>query len=552
LSSSQGQALHTLSTMTNALDPPRRLGVATGSIRDVNRNGFPPSETMETPVAGVPAPGGSGRPHLHERLLDADELDQLQVLRAAVEPSAPIYAAILSVLVAAKERYQVEVRTEQLAAELSEAGHDVSHLAQQLVQLEDWGAVTWTQDTNRVARLEEFRRRRELWHLTPAGQAAHDAIIRVLGAAEQSGSLQRALFRDIRENLQGLAAAVDDGDATATYLRLRDLDGSLRDLAANARDFHATMGELRREHEVAPERFLAYKHLLIDYLQQFLDEVIRHRLTIAAQISDVERRGVDRVVQLAAEGDDSAGLFVDVDLEARWHDRWEGLVAWFRPGLGRPSGVEELSGATTSAIRDLMALLRRLTESATRPITRASELRHLARWFLRSDAEEAHRLFDASFGLAQPIHLAAAMADPDVESGAASWWQADPVEVPVTLRRYGKRAAPPPPRPADDFSGVKEGLADEHGRHLAARAEAASGLGARPVKDRRLPRGEFALLLELLDRGLHRRPLVGEFAVEVEAEGVRLSLATADVTTHVHGPGGALTLDGLALEVQRV
>ncbi len=166
-----------------------------------------------------------------------------------------------------------------------------------------------------------------MWHLTPAGQAAHDAVVRVLGAAEHSGSLQRALFRDIRENLEDLAAAVDDGDATATYLRLRDLDGSLRDLAANARDFHATMGELRREHEVAPVRFLAYKHLLIDYLQQFLDEVIRHRLTIAARMSEVERRGVDRVVQLATEGDDSAGLFVDIDLAARWNDRWEGLVA---------------------------------------------------------------------------------------------------------------------------------------------------------------------------------------------------------------------------------
>ena len=155
-------------------------------------------------------------------------------------------------LVAAKERYQVEVRTEQLAAELSEAGHDVSHLAQQLVQLEDWGAVTWTQDTNRVARLEEFRRRRELWHLTPAGQAAHDAVVHVLGAAEQCRlAADRALFRDIRENLEDLATAVDEGDAAATYLRLRDLDGSLRDLAANARDFHATMGELRREREVA-------------------------------------------------------------------------------------------------------------------------------------------------------------------------------------------------------------------------------------------------------------------------------------------------------------
>ena len=475
----------------------------------------------------------------------------MQVLRAAVEPSAPHYLAILSLLVAAKERYQVEMRTDQIAAELAAAGHDVSHLAQQLSQLEEWGAVTWTQDTNRVARLEDFRRRRELWHLTPASQAAHDAVIRVLGAAEQSGSLQRALFRDIRENLDGLAAAVDHQDATATYLRLRDLDGSLRDLAANARDFHATMGELRREHEVAPERFLAYKHLLIDYLQQFLDEVIRHRMAIAERIGAVEERGIERVVELAAEGDDSTGLFADVDLAARWSDRWEGLVAWFRPGRGRPSGVEELSGATTSAIRDLMALLRRLTESATRPITRASELRHLARWFLRCDADEAHRLFDASFGMAGPLHLATDVADPQAEPGGSSWWDADPVEVPVTLRRFGRRSPAPPPRPADDFSGVKERLAAEHARHLAARSEAASGLGSRPVEDRRLRPGEFALLLELLDRGLHRRPLAGGFTVEVEAEGIRMTLATAEVTTRVDGPGGALTLDGLALGVQR-
>jgi hypothetical protein len=45
----------------------------------------------ETPTARVPVTGTNGRPPLHERLLDAEELDQLQVLRGAVEPSAPIH-----------------------------------------------------------------------------------------------------------------------------------------------------------------------------------------------------------------------------------------------------------------------------------------------------------------------------------------------------------------------------------------------------------------------------------------------------------------------------
>ena len=136
--------------MPSALDPPRPVGVETEGTQASSGAKVADPAAAEAPVAEGSAPGISGRPPLHERLLDAEELDQLQVLRGAVEPSAPIYAAILSVLVAAKERYQVEVRTDQLAVELSEAGHDVTHLAQQLAQLEDWGAVTWTQNTNRV------------------------------------------------------------------------------------------------------------------------------------------------------------------------------------------------------------------------------------------------------------------------------------------------------------------------------------------------------------------------------------------------------------------
>jgi hypothetical protein len=199
------------------------------------------------------------------------------------------------VLVAAKERYQVEVRTEHLAAELSGMGHDVSHLALQLVQLEDWGAVTWTQDTNRVARLEEFRRRRELWHLTPAGQAAHDAVIRVLGAAEQSGSLQRALFRDIRENLEELTAAVDEGDATATYLRLRDLDGALRDLAAAYLRHHLAL--VGREEPLFADDALALVHRASNGLPRALNNV-----ATAALIAAASRRQGPRRRRLRQEG----------------------------------------------------------------------------------------------------------------------------------------------------------------------------------------------------------------------------------------------------------
>lgn len=495
----------------------------------------------------------SGRPSLLHRPLDGDERVRLQVLKAATEPTAPLYGAILSVLVGAKERYQVQVRTEDIAEELGAHGVDTATLPSALEQLREWGALTWTQDTSRVARLEDFQRRRELWQLTASGHVAYQAMLAVLGAADQAGSLQRALFRDIRENLDALADAVAGADATATYLRLRDLDAALRDLAANARDFHATMAQLRREHELLPERFLAYKHLLIDYLQQFLDDLFRYQLQIAGQVEAVQARGLDSMIELAAAGDDSAGVFGGADLAARWRQRWAGLAAWFcaQPDTQR-SGADELAGATTAAIRDLMALLRRLTESATRPITRASELVALARWFSRCEPDEAHRLFDAAFGLAVPYHLGQEEADADRTPATTSWWEAEAVEVPVTLREYGRRASAPPPAAADDYAHVKARLAAEHRQRRAGRVDAAARLGARPIDGRKLTSGELALVLDLLDRALRRRPLVGAFKVEVEAEGVRLVVASSDRSTAVASAAGVLTLEGVALEVHRL
>ena len=494
----------------------------------------------------------SGRASLLERALSPDERDQLHVLRAATEPSAPLYGAILAVLVAAKERYQVQVRTEQIALALSANGVDTSSLTSALEQLKDWGAVTWTQDTGRVYRLEDFHKRRELWQLTAAGHAAHESVLRVLGAAEQAGSLQRALFRDILENLHALGLAVDGGDATATYLRLRDLDGSLRDLAANARDFHATMGKLRNDNDLEPERFLAYKNLLIAYLQEFLDDLFRFRGQIARQVDAVEARGIEQLIALAADGDDSAGLFGDPDLPLRWRQRWEGLAAWFRRDPLRIStGADELAGATTTAIRELMAFLRKLTESATRPITRSSEFLHLARWFARSEPREAHLLFDAAFGLGVPHHLGQEEEDPDLISATSSWWQARPVTVPVMLREYGRRAPAPPPAFACDYREAKAHLAIEHEIRRAARVEAAARLTARPLAGRELSASEFALFLELLERALHQRPLEEEFKVEIESEGVRMIVATAESSMTVATSAGVLSIAGVQIEVLR-
>jgi uncharacterized protein (TIGR02677 family) len=490
---------------------------------------------------------------IHERLLDGEERNRLRVLRAATEEGAPRYSAILSIFVAARDRYEVELGTERVASELLELGVSIENLDVALNQLKDWGNLTWTQDTSRVARLEDFRRRQALWQLTAGGQAAYDAVVAVLGAADQQGSLQRTLLREIRDNLAQLGDAVDAGDGEQVYLRLRDLDGSLRELATNARDFHGSVALLRREHDVDPERFLAYKELLIEYLEQFLDHLLTQREQVAGAVHEVSARGIDRLVELAAAGDDSSGLFASDDRAEVWRDRWDGLSAWFVRTPGQRSGADDLEAATTAAIRDLLSLLRRVTESARRPITRASELVVMARWFRRlGDDAAAAELFDAAFGLGRPLHLGGEVADVERTPAAGTWWEAPTVPVPVTLREHGRRPSPGRPNQAVDYRATKAQLAAEHQASQDARAKAADRLSARPIEGRVLSDPELAIMFDLLDRAAHRRRVGDVPAVDepVEVEGARATLVIDPAGMVVQTRRGTLTLEGHRLVIE--
>lgn len=495
---------------------------------------------------------------LHLRLADGSTRSKLRTLRAATEEGAPKYLAILSVFVEARDRYQVEVSTAQIAETLNRRGVDVDNLDAALNQLKEWGNLTWSQDTSRVARLEDFRRRQALWQLTATGHAAHQAVLAVLDADDQQGSLQRTLLRDIRDGLGHLADAIRISDADAVYLRLRDLDGALGDLAANARDFHASIASLRRAHDVDPERFAAYKHQLIDYLEQFLSHLSTRRELVARAVLAVESLGIDRMVALAAQGDDSAGFFDDSDAAERWRGRWAGLASWFVSRPGQPSGADDLEAATTAAIRDLLALLRRVVESSRRPITRASELIHMARWFRRLEsADAAAQLFDAAFGLGRPLHLGGHSPETESPGQVTSWHTAPPVPVPVTLREHGRRASPGRPAPATDFGAAKAALVAEHAAAQAARARAAAQLTARPVEGRVLSDPEAGVLFELLDRAAHRRPL----ETAADPDGATQAMAgeagsgnpTDTATVIVEGAAARLVADpdGMAITTRR-
>jgi uncharacterized protein (TIGR02677 family) len=195
-----------------------------------------------------------------------------------------------------------------------------------------------------------------------------------------------------------------------------------------------------------------------------------------------------------------------------------------------------------------LALLRRLTEATTRPIDRASELTHLARWFARSDPDAAHELFDVAFGLGALTHLSIAAPDNEQVPMSASWWHAEPAPVPVTLREYGKRVSPGRPPPTADFATAKRYLDERRRAEGAMRSEAIDVLRTIDLSADRLAEATWHYLLELIDRALAIRELGERFEVSVSDGGVELLLrAPVEYSTVVRSEHGELVVHGCAL-----
>ncbi len=501
------------------------------------------------------ADAGRRRPSFADAPLEADERDRLVALRAVTSDNAPLHVAVLTTLAEAASAYQLQLRTSDIRSRLASTPHlnvgaEDSSLRSALDQLRDWGCVDWVQDPSiRASTIEEYVKRHELWELTPAGSATLDAVVAVLGAADESGALQRTMFRQIRASLDELVTAVTGGDAEGVYLQLRDLDLALAQLATNAREFYATINRIAREERLDDHVFLLYKDQLISYLQSFHDDLLRNRTLITERLVDIDRLHRTELLDLAAQGDDSGGLFGG---DGDWPRRWDGMLAWFVSDGAHQPEIDALSGATTLAIRELLTLLRRLTEQATRPVNRAAELRETAAWFARCDSDaHAHELFDAAFGLSPLDHAGLAVPDADAEGRFPSWWQVAPVDVPVSLRTHGRRPARGGTAKRRDYSQARRAMELEQAAAAERQQLAEQRLVSLDLSSEQVGADEWPLLLRWLDDALARRDTGAEFSSTVRTSSCALTLRSAEGDTRLRAPAGTLTLRRCRLEVHR-
>lgn len=476
-------------------------------------------------------------------------------------PNAVLYRHMMGTFLAAKERFAVHLRPEDVHAALPPEHRpgDLDTVVKALDSLVEWGNLRADPDTSRVTAVEDFYRKRFIYQLTRAGEAAEQALSAYDEALGRRGALQAVALHDIVTQLRALLvlAAEEEPDAAKAHLALSTLTSRFEALAENARAF---MGSLQRTidlHGVQVEVFLAYKDRLIQYLERFIQDLITLGGRIAALIGELQEQGrAETLLRLAAarEAADAAPdetETAEAQAYARWAGRWAGLAAWFVSADGRESQARLLRGRALGAIPQLLAVVRQLNERRAGRSDRSADFRTLARWFAEAPDDGArHRLWRAAFGLYPARHLtidADTLAERAARPVAAStsWAEAEPLRISPQLRRTGSYERRGKARKIQDRSEQRRRLAEIAARQAeeiaAARARLATDGTTRLSELGELDPVAFALFLRLLGDALATWRPGMTTAMATSNDGtmeIRLTAVADGTTAEIRTPGG--------------
>jgi uncharacterized protein (TIGR02677 family) len=415
-------------------------------------------------------------------------------------------------------------------------------------QLADWGNLVPSIRDARVATVAEYIRSRSRYQVSKLGGRLHRQAVEILRTTDGAREAARELLGQIVQSLDRILALLDGEtvDVEALAGEVTTVFSNQRVFTDSVRDFYAYLAGILSRYDLGGEEYAQFKELLLVYIDLITADVNRHAPAVAHRAALVLERADPLLASLAT----LPGLILPDGTQAeraegRTRKDWAGLVAWYDASYGA-SGPEQLRAAAGQALGQLITNAKRLLDSSGTGFSRRADFLRLARWFAVADDERAHRLYDAAFGTYPSRHLLFGPEEPDPRVGpTTSWWQAEPVPVPLSLRERGDRAARGRTSRVPDPTADRLRLTAEAEREAEQRQAAAAELAlAGTLHGTTISPAARDLLLDLVAALLAQQ---GEEIVDHDA-GLRLR-AVDGPDTVVNSPDGTTTFVRLRLSV---
>jgi uncharacterized protein (TIGR02677 family) len=421
-------------------------------------------------------------------------------------------------------------------------------------QLVDWGNLVRSVRETRVPTVAAYHRSRSRYQVSKLGGRLHREAEEILRAVDGAREVARELLARIVESLNQILMQVGNVnramDAEALAGAVTGVFNDHQMFTESVTDFYAYLAGVLTRYDLAGEEYAQFKGLLLDYVDLISADVNRNAPDILERLLTLLKL-IDRVLDNLPGVPALAGeMFAVERLPGRTQSEWEQLAVWYGAGDAR-SGPDQLRAAARQALGQLITNARRMLTASGTGLSRRADLLKLAGWFHTADSDTAHRLYDAAFGCYPARHLLIGPDEPDVSAGpSTSWWDSAPVDVPMSLRERGDRAARGrSSRVPDPGADAQRLLARARQRSEARQAAAAELVAAGSLHRKRLSPAARDLLLDKLS-ALFAAAFTGNTMVEHRDADLGLLLratpAMGEVTV-IASDDGTVTIHDVAL-----
>jgi uncharacterized protein (TIGR02677 family) len=429
----------------------------------------------------------------------------------------------------------IDLSAAEIAERLDTPGLDTDTVEDRCDALVRWGNLVRSVRDARVRTIADWQRARTRYQISKLGGRVQRQVEELLATTEGAREVARELLAgtaDRLELIRGLAVA-DPADPERLAGEVTTLFNNQRVFLDSLADFYAYLATVLSRYDLAGEEYATFKGVLLDYVELLGSDVGRHAPLVTERLAEVAPHlpaVLDRLALLPG----LSGAAVE-RLPGRREQDWVEFAAWF---TGARSGPERLRAAAEQALGQLLTNAKRMVSSAGTGLSRRDDLLRLAALFATPDTDDdtAHRLWAATFGAAPARHLALGPEDDDGRiAPSTSWWDAPPVDVPVSVREQGDRAARGRSARVPDPGLDRERLLAEAAAEAAAGRAAAGELAAAGRLD--------GAVLSPAARDLVLDQLAAVLAVDqlLAAPASRTDLDLG-VTLHVE-PGGSTVVD---------
>lgn len=324
------------------------------------------------------------------------------------------YRAILRYFYIQHERLREFMFPEEVYAHLKQSpyfeNYDMEELHSDLAALVKWGNLRAQQESGKVKTIEEFKKKRFRYQITPYTVEFERMLIRFERQSEQfGGSLEKTQFERMYQTLQQIKDSTDESPENCAQL-WDDLLTYFKKITQNTSDYFAYLRSEDASEQMKSEAFFVYKDQFTRYLRDFVINLQRTAASIEGMMLTMTREEMQTFFAKVAQHEEQVFRFERLDekvdhvreLEATWLN----IKAWFLGDETGESQYENVLEQTNEAIRRVTRIIQRLGERRMLLRSRKEDYLHLAEWFIHLPSmEEAHKLSSIVFGLTHTKHL---------------------------------------------------------------------------------------------------------------------------------------------------